>query len=104
MPKRINNIYDQALTFSKIRNAYFRTSKCKKRKKDRIQFEMYLEDNILDIYKKLKSETYVVGKYNIFKVYEPKERIIQACSFRDKIVQHLLCDKYFKSAFAIYLH
>lgn len=39
-----------------------------------------------------------------FTVKEPKGRIIQACSFRDKIVQHLLCDKYFKSAFAIYLH
>lgn len=94
MPKRINNIYDQALTFSKIRNAYFRTSKCKKRKKDRIQFEMYLGDNILDIYKKLKSETYVVGKYNIFKVYEPKERIIYSLPFYDRVIQQLYVYEY----------
>lgn len=33
MPKRINDIYDKALTFSKIRDAYKRTSKRKKRQK-----------------------------------------------------------------------
>ena len=31
MPKRINNIYDKALTFSKIKDAYKRTSRRKKK-------------------------------------------------------------------------
>lgn len=94
MPKRINNIYDKALTFNKIRNAYFRTAKCKKRKKDRIKFGMYLEDNILDIYTKLRNETYNVGKYNTFNVYEPKERKIHSLPFYDRVVQQLYVYEY----------
>ena len=94
MPKRINNIYDKSLTFSAIRSAYFRTAKCKKRKSDRIKFGMYLEDNILDIYKKLKSQTYTVGKYNIFKVYEPKEREIHSLPFYDRVVQQFYVYEY----------
>ena len=94
MPKRINNIYEKALTFSKIRDAYYRTSKCKRRKPDRIRFEMYLEDNILDIYKKLKHEEYEVGEYNSFRVYEPKERLIHSLPFYDRVVQQLYVYEY----------
>lgn len=40
----------------------------------------------------LENQTYQVGKYNQFKIYEPKERVIQSCIFKDKVVQHCLCD------------
>lgn len=36
--------------------------------------------------------TYKVSEYHEFTVYEPKERIIQTTSFKDKVVQHCLCD------------
>lgn len=41
----------------------------------------------------LESQSYRMSPYNEFKIYEPKERIIQSCSFKDKVVQHCLCDK-----------
>lgn len=63
MPKRIGNIYDEALSFSKIRNAFYRTARRKKKTADFIKFEQCLEDNIIDIYKKLKNETYEPGTY-----------------------------------------
>ena len=94
MPKRIGNIYDKALTFSKIKDAYKRTAKRKKKTKDSIQFEMYLEDNILDIYRKLKNETYEVGEYRSFKVHEPKERLIYSLPFYDRVVQQLYVYEY----------
>lgn len=40
----------------------------------------------------LENQTYIVNPYNEFKVYEPKERVIKSCSFKDKVVQHCLCD------------
>lgn len=40
----------------------------------------------------LENQTYRVNPYNEFKVYEPKERVIKSCSFKDKVVQHCLCD------------
>ena len=41
----------------------------------------------------LENQTYRMNPYNEFKIYEPKERIIKSCSFKDKVVQHCLCDE-----------
>lgn len=41
----------------------------------------------------LENQTYRMSPYNEFKIYEPKERVIKSCSFKDKIVQHCLCDQ-----------
>lgn len=41
----------------------------------------------------LENQTYRMNPYNEFKVYEPKERVIKSCSFKDKVVQHCLCDE-----------
>lgn len=94
MPKRINNIYDKALTFNKIKNAYHRTSKRKRKTKDVIEFELKLEDNVIKIYRELKNETYKLGKYKKFTVYEPKERIIHCLPFYDRVVQQLYVYEY----------
>lgn len=32
------------------------------------------------------------SEYKIFKVYEPKERVVMTNSYKDKVVQHSLCD------------
>lgn len=42
--------------------------------------------------KQLEDQTYAMGRYNEFKIHEPKERVIKSCSFKDKLVQHCLCD------------
>ena len=36
----------------------------------------------------MESQSYKPGKYNQFKIYDPKERIITAASFEDRIVHH----------------
>ena len=41
----------------------------------------------------LENQTYRMAQYNEFTIYEPKERRIQSCSFKDKVVQHCLCDE-----------
>ena len=41
----------------------------------------------------LENQTYRMNQYNEFKIYEPKERVIKSCSFKDKVVQHCLCDE-----------
>lgn len=87
MPKKIGNIYDKAIDFYKFKEAYERTSKSKKNKKDRIYFGMYLEDNIYRIGTDLKQRKYEVGKYSKFKVYIPKEREIYCLNFYDRVVQ-----------------
>lgn len=40
----------------------------------------------------LINKTYTVSSYGEFIIYEPKKRIVKSGSFKDKIVQHSLCD------------
>lgn len=87
MPKRIGNIYDDAIKFEKFKSAYERTSRGKKNKEDRIKFGMYLEDNIYKMGTALKNDEYEVGPYHKFKVYIPKERTIYCLNFYDRVVQ-----------------
>lgn len=49
-------------------------------------------DGIYQIKRRLETKTYQIAPYHEFTIYEPKERIIKACSFQDKIVQHSACD------------
>ena len=57
-----------------------------------LSFENKVFKNLNEIKEELLNKTYEVSGYTEFKVYEPKERVILACKFRDKVVQHILCD------------
>lgn len=48
--------------------------------------------NLFELYYDLNYRRYKVGGYHVFTIYDPKEREIQAISYRDRIVQHVLCD------------
>jgi len=60
--------------------------------KSRMRFQASALDGVFQLRQQLITKTYEVSPYNEFMVYDPKERLIQACSFKDKIVQHSLCD------------
>lgn len=92
MPKKIKNLYDKKLTFDKLLEAHKRAKKNKTYKKDVINYELNLENNIINLLRSLQKQNYHLGNYYKFKIYEPKERIIEAGSFKDKIVQHSICD------------
>lgn len=49
-------------------------------------------NNLLELQEELLTQNYKVSGYIEFTVSKPKERSIKACKFRDKIVQHILCD------------
>lgn len=57
-----------------------------------MKFQISALDGIYQIKRSLETKTYQVSPYHEFVIYEPKERIIKACSFKDKIVQHSVCD------------
>lgn len=84
--------FEKVIDFGNMYKAY-RKSKCGKGyKKSSAKFNLMALDGINVLIEQLKSKTYTVSDYTEFKVYEPKERIIQTTSFKDKVVQHSLCD------------
>ena len=72
MPKRVNNIFKENITFSKLLEAHNKCKKNKRFKKEVIEFEMNLERNIIEIGRSLLSGSYRFSKYFEFTIYEPK--------------------------------
>lgn len=84
--------FEKITNFGNLYKAY-RKSKCGKGfSKSSMRFQMATLDGVHQLKRRLETKIYQIAPYHQFTIYEPKERIIKACSFQDKIVQHSLCD------------
>ena len=84
--------FEKVTNFKNMYKA-FRKAKCGKGyKKSSARFNLTALDGVHALISQLKNKTYQVSGYTEFKVYEPKERLIQTTSFKDKVIQHCLCD------------
>lgn len=84
--------FEKIVDFNNMYRA-FRKAKCGKGyKKSSARFNLSALDGIHSLIDQLEHKTYRISDYSEFKVYEPKERIIQTTSFKDKVIQHSLCD------------
>ena len=99
MPKRVNNIYVGNITFSKLLEAHNKCKKHKRFKRQVIEFEMNLENNLLKIGRELLNETYKFSEYFEFTIYEPKERKIKTLEYRDRVVQTWYVENFLKPNF-----
>ena len=96
MPKKINNVFYSKLTFEKILAAHKRAKNQKAYKPEIIKFELNLENNITNLINEIKNNKYRTGKYFTFKIYEPKERYIQALPYKDRIVHQWYVEEFIK--------
>lgn len=86
--------YDEIFTFENLYAAHLQARKGKRNKKDIINFELNLSENLWELFDSLNIRQYKVSNYNYFNIYEPKQREIQALEYKDRVVQHALCDLY----------
>lgn len=96
MPKKIRNVFYKNLTFQKFVEAHNRAKKNKMFKNEVLTFDLNLESNIITIIRSIKNNTYKVGQYHSFTVYEPKERIIQSLPYRDRVVHQWYVEEFIK--------
>lgn len=96
MSKTIKNCFYKKLTYANLMSAYKRAKKHKTHKREVIEFEINLENNITNLLNNIKSDKYKIGKYYQFKIYEPKERIISALPFVDRIVHQWYVEEFIK--------
>ena len=93
------NAFDAMLDFQNMYRAYKRAAAGKRGNEEVVCFELDLSRNLWEIIRQMEDKTYRVGGYHRFMVYDPKERRIEALSFRDRVVQHCLCDNILKPYF-----
>lgn len=78
-----------------FQNLYLAYKKAKRNKRYNgscAKFQTMTLEGLHMLKDQLENQTYRMNPYNTFRIYEPKERIIESCSFKDKIVQHCICD------------
>lgn len=88
--KKIKGIFPQIYDFENLFCAYKAAIKSKRYRPDVMEYTDKLEDNLIILQNELIWETYEVGRYNIFYVYEPKKRLIMSLQFKDRVAQHAI--------------
>lgn len=88
--KRFGNLFQSIVSLQNLQLASFKAQKGKLKKKEVIEWNYNLEENIWKLHKELQNKTYKVSKYSLFTIYEPKERNIAKLPFRDRVVHHAI--------------
>lgn len=91
--------FEQIFNFDNLYRSHLRARCGKRHKREVVDFELNLFNNLTSLEKDLTSGLYKVRGYKRFMIYDPKEREIQALSYYDRIVQNCLCYNYMVPVF-----
>lgn len=86
--------YESVYAADTILSAYLRAKKRSKDNRQIREFDRDLPKSILDLQESIQTVEVTPGKLLLLQIWEPKPRIVQAPSFKDKIIQNALCDSY----------
>lgn len=88
--KRKSNLYEYFLSNENLYKCYREVLNNTKNKR-RVNWLLNNKDEVIEgIKTELKNDTYKVGPYNFFTIYEPKKRLIASQGMKDKIVNHMV--------------
>lgn len=101
--KRVSNLYEKIISLENLRKADEVAQKGKQKQYGVVLHNQNKEANILKLHEMLKSKTYKTSEYQVFKVFEPKERdVCKLPYFPDRIMHHAIMmhlEKLFVSVF-----
>ncbi len=90
--KTEKGLHEKMETFNNANISFKQAAKCKRFTDEVLAFSMMKEEECLRATQEIQNLTYRQGEYKVFKVYEPKERLIMALPFYDRVVQHMICN------------
>ena len=86
--------YEKIFTYHNLYLAHIKAKKSKLWKKEVIEFELNKCEELRKLYEQLNNYTYKVSSYKTFIIYEPKQRRVDAISYKDRVVQTCFVDNY----------
>jgi RNA-directed DNA polymerase len=89
--KRVGHLFGRVCSFESLRTSALRAAKGKRGKSAVARFLQDLELEVIELEKAILDKSYRPGSYRSFTVHEPKERMICAADFRDRVVHHAAC-------------
>ena len=96
--KRAGNLFDAIVDRENLLLAFSKASRGKADRPDRLAFAANLRDEIEALRAGLLDGTYPIGNYTQFTIRDPKERVITAAPFRERVLQHAIfnvCEPWF---------
>ena len=97
--KRVGGLFEQVLAYENLRLAFWKASRGKQERDETRAYRRRLDAELARLRDGLANGSYPVGNYRTFVVYEPKERLICAAPFRERVLHHALmnvCAPYFE--------
>ena len=86
--KRANRLFENICDIQNLHEAFYKASKSKRLSAEVMIFNKNYEQNLENLRCSLTEGSYRHGKYRQFTIIDPKERIISAAPFADRIVHH----------------
>lgn len=86
----MNEIYGEITKFENILNAWNKFRKGKKNKRDVLEFEYQLEENLFSLQRQLIQKAYQHQGYKKFYIKDPKMRLIHKATVVDRLIHHLV--------------
>lgn len=88
--RRAGRLLERVIARDNLRLAFWKASRGKRTKPDALAFSHRLNVNLEELARDLADGTYHVGPYHQFTIHDPKERLITAPCFRDRVLHHAL--------------
>ena len=88
--KTVKGLHEKMYTFDNANISFHKAAENKRFHEEVLAFSMSKEDELLRACEEVETLTYSQGPYTVFKVWEPKERIIMALPFFDRVIQHMI--------------
>jgi hypothetical protein len=82
--------YKDIISIENLLLTWTNFAKGKRHKKDVIEFEIKLADNLIELFDMLKNKTYKHAGYSAFNISDPKPRNIHKAIVRDRVLHHLI--------------
>ena len=89
--KRYGNLFHRVCSFEALARSALKAARGKKSRPCVAQFLQHIEYEVLELEQELTEKTYLLRPYHTFTVSDPKERMICAAEFRDRVVHHSAC-------------
>lgn len=89
--KRINNLFEQIISLENLNLADEKAQKGKSKQYGVLRHNKRKESNLLELHDLLRNKNYKTSSYDVFKVYEPKEReVYRLPYYPDRICHHAI--------------
>lgn len=100
--KRTTGLWDEVISWENLILAWRNARKGKRYKRDVLAFHQHWEERLIDIQNRLIWDMWEPNPFVSFLIHEPKQRLIEAPRFSDRVVHHALhqvVEPYFEARF-----